>query len=155
LLADFVGTDSDRWEVYPLKTESLNGIALQDYTQQNRASVNIKTDKAQTEVGSEWTSHCRDPCIETLTTEPHRPWQNPAENRIGSLGSMVRSTMRQFNGPMKKHDWVQKWCCEVHNHVANRKNGRRTPLELSQGYTPDIPNFVFILGNQFGTMIQR
>jgi hypothetical protein len=134
----FVGTESDCWEVYPLKTESHNGIALQDYTRQIGAPTNVKTDNAQSEVGATWTAHCREQCIGTTTTEPHSPWQNPAENRIGSLGSMVRNTMRTFNVPLKKHDWVQKWCCDVHNHVANRKNGWRTPIEANEGHTPDI-----------------
>jgi hypothetical protein len=139
----FVGADSDRWEVYPLKSESQNGVALQDYTRQVGAPTSIKTDNAQSEVGATWTSHCREQCIANLTTEPHSPWQNPAENRIGSLGAMVRNTMRQFKVPLKKHDWVQKWCCEVHNHVANRRNGWRTPIEASEGHTPDISKFRF------------
>jgi hypothetical protein len=48
-----------------------------------------------------------DQCIKILTTEPHSPWQIPEVNAIGRLGSMVQNTMRRFNIPMKKHDWVK------------------------------------------------
>jgi hypothetical protein len=61
----FVGTDSDRWEVYPIKTESLNSTALQDSTRQIRSPTNLKTDNAQSELAVTWTSHCCDQCIGT------------------------------------------------------------------------------------------
>ncbi|MGH7955292.1 MAG: hypothetical protein ACREOZ_04960, partial [Gloeomargaritales cyanobacterium] len=72
----FVGGTSDRWETYPMKTESQNGIALQDYTRQYGCPIKIKTDCAQSEIGKTWTDHCRHHCIESETTEPHHPQQN-------------------------------------------------------------------------------
>jgi hypothetical protein len=139
----FVGVDTNRWEVYPLKTKSHNGTALQDYTQRVGAPRTLKSDRAQSEVGSTWTKHCQDACIETKSTEPHSPWQNPAEKQIGTLGSMVRNVMRTFKVPLKKHDWVQKWVCDVHNILANRRLGWRTPLEKSEGHLQDISRFRF------------
>ena len=139
----FVGTVSDRWEVYPLKTESHNGEALQDYTRKVGAPSTIKTDNAQSELGLTWTKHCRDQCINTETTEPHHPWQNPAESRIGSLSAMVRNVLRTFKAPLSKHDWAQKYCCDVHNHTASRQLNWRTPLEANEGHTPDISPFRF------------
>ena len=67
--------------------------------------------------------YCRDVCIDNITTEPHSPWQNPAEKRIGTLGSMVRNAMQTFGVPLKKHDWVQKGVCDVHNILADQKLG--------------------------------
>ena len=139
----FVGQTSDRWEVYPLKTESHNGTALQDYTRKCGAPSVLKTDNAQSELGETWTKHCRDQCIGTETTEPHHPWQNPAENRIGSLSAMVRNVLRTFKAPLSKHDWAQKWCCDVHNIAANRQLKWRSPLEINEGHTPDISMFRF------------
>ena len=115
----FVGVDTDRWEVYPLKTESQNGAALQDYTRRVGAPQTLKLDCAQSKTGTTWTKHCRDACIETKTTKPGSLWQKPAKKRIGTLGSMVRNVMRTFKVPLKKHDWVQKWVCDVHNILAN------------------------------------
>ena len=139
----FFGLTSNRWEVFPLKTESHNGIALQDYTRKCGAPSVLKTDNAQSELGNTWTQHCRDQCIASETTEPHHPWQNPSEHPIGSLSSMVRNVLRTFNAPLSKHDWAQKWCCDVHNIAANRKLKWRSPLEISEGNTPDISMFRF------------
>jgi hypothetical protein len=134
----FVGIDTDRWEVYPLKTESQNGQALQDYCRTVGCPPVIRTDNAQSELGQTWTNFCRCQCIGCETTEPHHPWQNPAEKRIGVLGTMVRNSMRTFNVPLKKHDWVQKWCCDVHNLTANKRLNWNCPLTVSLGYTQDI-----------------
>ena len=139
----FVGTTSDRWEVYPLKSESHNGVALQDYTRTCGAPSILKTDNAQSELGETWTTHCREQCIGNETTEPHHPWQNPAEKRIGYLSTMVRNVLRTFKAPLTKHDWAQKYCCDVHNVLANRQLKWRTPLEVNEGHTPDISMFRF------------
>lgn len=139
----FVGLDSDRWYVHPLRKESLNGEALKDYTRTVGVPTHIKSDNAQSELGQTWTQYCRDQCISSITTEPDHPWQNPAENRIGTLGRMVRSCIRQFKVPLGKHDWVQKWCVDVHNVLASEKLGWQTPLAISEGHTPDISKFRF------------
>ena len=139
----FLGTKSRRWEVYPMKLESHNGTALQDYIRKCGAPPSIKTDNAQSETGKTWTETCRSQCINTETTEPHNPQQNPVENEIGLLGNMVTRNMRQFNVPLGKHDWCQKWCCDVHNHVSHRLLNWRTPMEVSTGFTPDISVFRF------------
>ena len=47
----FVGLDSDFWVTYPLKTESSNGEALQDYTRTHGCPNIIRTDNAQSELG--------------------------------------------------------------------------------------------------------
>jgi hypothetical protein len=134
----FVGIDTDRWEVYPLKSESQNGTALQDYCRTVGCPPVIRTDNAQSELGKTWTTFCRCQCIGCETTEPHHPWQNPAEKRIGVLGGMVRNAMRTFEVPLGKHDWTQKWCCDVHNLTANKRLNWNCPLTVSLGYTQDI-----------------
>ena len=117
-----------------MKTESHNGTALQDYTRTCGVPHTIKTDNAQSEIGKSWTDHCRTHCIATETTEARSPWQNPCEKRIGCLSSMVRVNMRTFGVPLGNHDWVQKWCCDVHNHVVSRNLNWRTPMEISEGH---------------------
>ena len=126
-----------------MKSENKNGEALQDFVRTHGAPIAVKTDCAQSELGTKWTSTCRNNCIAQETTEPHHPHQNPAEKRIGDLGSMVRRVMRDFRVPLNKHDWVQKWCTDVHNILACRSLNWRTPLEVSTGNTPDISAFRF------------
>ena len=50
---------SDQWQTYPLKSESLNGVALQDYACYVDNPMSIETDNAQSEVGHTWKKHCR------------------------------------------------------------------------------------------------
>ena len=102
-----------------MKLESHNGAALQDYIQKCRTPPVMKTENAQSETGKTWTKTCRTQCINTETTEPHHPQKKPVENEIGTLGTMVTRNMRQFNVPLGKHNWGQKWCCDVHNHILH------------------------------------
>ena len=51
--------------------------------------------------------------------------------------------MKAFNAPMSRHQWCQKWCCDVRNHLASRKLNWRTPEEKLTGHTPDISVFRF------------
>ena len=139
----FNGLKSNRWEVFPLKTESHNGTALQDYIRKVGVPNVIKSDNAQSETGSLWTTVSRDQCISNETTEPQHPWQNPAEPQIGALNAMVKRTMTAFNVPLRHHDWCQKWCCDVHNHLASRRLSWRTPIEVNEGHTTDISMFRF------------
>ena len=48
----FAGTKSDRWEVFPLKSECHNGTALQDYSRRIGVTSSLKTDCAQSELGT-------------------------------------------------------------------------------------------------------
>jgi hypothetical protein len=45
----FVGLDYDFWATYPLKLESTNGDALQDYTHTHGCPAIIRTDNTQSE----------------------------------------------------------------------------------------------------------
>jgi hypothetical protein len=138
-----IGLDSDRWEVYPLRNEGQNVKALQDYTRTVGAPTVLRTDNAQSEIGNDWTEHLRSICTGTELSEPHHPWQNPAERKVGALSAMVKNCMRAFGAPFSRHDYCQRWCCDVHNVMANRKLSWRTPLERNSGITPDISKFCF------------
>eukprot|EP00957_Ditylum_brightwellii_P099341 7567442-Ditylum_brightwellii.AAC.1 len=81
---------SDRWEVYPLKSDSYNVLALQDYSRDVGIPATLKSDNAQSETGTKWTEHCHFYCIKQKTTEPNTPWQNPVELKNGQLHSMIK-----------------------------------------------------------------
>ena len=127
-------------------------LALQDYIHKVGVPDVLKSDNAQSETGSLWTQVSRDQCITNETTEPKHPWQNPAEPQIGALNAMVKRMMAAFNVPLHHHDWCQKWCCDVHNHLASRRLSWRTPMEVNEGRTPDISMFRFHFLNLSGIM---
>ena len=139
----FLGKQTDYMKVYPMKTESHAFRALQDFSRNVGLPKGIKTDNAATEVGRQWTNYCRDHRIDTSFTEPHSPWQNYSEQGIGELGRMVKRCMREFDAPLSRHHWCQKWCADVRNHLASRKLDWRTPSEKLFGHTPDISMFRF------------
>jgi len=139
----FVGTDTDRWYVQPLKKESHCSTVLQDFSRNVGLPLFVKSDCAQSEIGEKWTEHCRDHCIGMLTSEPGHPWQNPAKKRIGTLGNMVTANMRETGMPMQCHNWMQLWCVDVHNVLSSKNLGYQNPLCCSTGYATDISKFRF------------
>ena len=54
---------------------------------------------------------------------------------------MIRRCMRAFHIPLRKHDWTQKWCVDVHNVLSCRRNSWLSPRALKEGNTPDISMF--------------
>ena len=104
-----------------MRKESHSFQALQDFVRNIGVPKGLKTDNAATEVGHKWTNFCRETRIDTKFTEPHSPWQNYSKHGIGALGRMVSRCMKAFNAPMSRHQWCQKWCCDVRNHLASRK----------------------------------
>ena len=139
----FIGRKTDYMSVHPLKTESHNFQALQDFSRRIGIPQGIKSDNAKSEVGQKWTDWCRQYCVDQSFTEPMSPWQNCAEQGIGDLGRMVARCMRAFNAPPSRHGWCQLWCKDVRNHLASRKLDWRTPTERLTGNTPDISVFRF------------
>ena len=127
----FCGVDSDRWEVYPLKKESNNHEALQDYCRQIAIPNTLRSDNAKSEISHKWIKHCRDYCIKTEYTEPNHPQQNPAECRVSHLNRMVRQCLKAFNAPIGLYDWCVKWVKDVHNVSASHKLNWKTPNEYS------------------------
>eukprot|EP00957_Ditylum_brightwellii_P019115 1439706-Ditylum_brightwellii.AAC.1 len=123
------------------KDRSHNGVALQDYLRNVGVLFVLKTDNAQSEVRRTWSDHCCHQCMKQETTEPDHPWQNSAEPKIGQLKSMVKNVMRRFNVPLKGHDWVQKWCVDVHNIASSRKMDWKSPLDVAVEHTQDISGF--------------
>jgi len=75
----FVGKDSDRWEVYPLKHEHNNISALEDFTREVGVPNVLCSDNAKSESLGGWKKHCRKHCIDSRFSDPHHPWKNPVK----------------------------------------------------------------------------
>ena len=139
----FIGRKTDYMSVHPLRTESHNHIALQDFGRNIGIPNRIKTDNAKSEIGSKWVDWCCKYCVHQSYTKPKSPWQNYAEQGIGDLGRMVARCMRAFQAPLSRHGWCQLWCKDVHNHLASRKLDWQTPTERLIGNIPNISVFRF------------
>ena len=51
---------------------------------------------------------------------------------------MVRNITREFDVPLKEHDWAQKWCDDVQNIASSKKINSRCLLESNEGHTQDV-----------------
>eukprot|EP00957_Ditylum_brightwellii_P187308 14265303-Ditylum_brightwellii.AAC.2 len=56
---------------------------------------------------------------------------------------MVKNVKRKFNVPLKEHNWVQKWCADVHNITLSRNLDWKSPMDVAVGHTQDISDFRF------------
>ena len=139
----FTGITSKRWAYYPLKKESQNSEALQDYIRYHGAPKILVSDNAQSETGEKWNTILRDAIVPTHTSEPHNQHQNPSEAEWGRLGKMVANSLRMFNAPVNLSNWCMMYCTQINNVCARKSLKYRTPLEVSTGNTPDISHFRF------------
>ena len=55
----------------------------------------------------------------------------------------MKNVMRQSACPIQLCHWVAIYCCQLNDHLSRRSLNYKTPLEVSQGYTPDISQFWF------------
>ena len=134
----FVGLTSDCTDVYPMHTESEGPDALSDFVRMIGAPHTIRTDNSKMQLGDEWKRTLRRMVIKHETTEPHHPWQNYAERRIGELKRQVNILLDRTGAPDDLWMLALQHTSYVWNRTALRTKGWRTPLELRTGDTPDI-----------------
>ena len=139
----FTTTTSKRWAFYPLHKESQNSQALQDYICEYGPPITLISDNAKSETGAVWTQILRNFMIQTRTSEPHHPHQNPAESEWGRMSNMMKNVLRQSTAPPELWHWVGIHCAQVNNHTSRRSLKNKTPMEVSTGNTPDISKFRF------------
>ena len=58
---------------------------------------------------------------------------------------MVRNVMRVFDVSLEDHDWVQKWCVDMHNIDSSINLSGRCLLEISKVHIQEISKFRFHL----------
>ena len=58
---------------------------------------------------------------------------------------MVRNVMREFDVPLKEHNWAHKWCVDVHNIASSKNFNGSFPPAISEGHTRDISKYIFHL----------
>ena len=53
--------------------------------------------------------------------------------------------MKEFDVPLKKYYWTQKWCVDVKNIDSYKNINGRCTLQISEGHTQDISKFRYHL----------
>ena len=73
------------------------------------------------------------------TTEPHSPWQNDAERKIGMVKRLGRYFMQSTQSPIRIWDYAYVFAANIISvTAANTDSFNRTPFEYVMGFTPDI-----------------
>lgn len=138
----FVGLVSQLVFAYGMKTESEGPSKLRTFVREIGAPFSLINDNSKMQTGTAWTSICNEFNIGTGTTEPHHPWQNPAERKIGTVKNAVNRLMDRTNTPSKLWFQCTIYVCLLLNVLANPQLNWRTPMERGMGITPDISPFI-------------
>ena len=131
-------------QCYSIKEKGHAHHALDRFIHDVGMPTEMLTDGARELTLGEWGKTCRRHKINQVTTEPHSPWQNPAELAGGIVKRKVRILMRKTNTPIRLFDY----CWEL---VANYRSLTATdhiqldgvtPFEKVHGYSPNIGEYL-------------
>ena len=78
---------------YGMKTESEGPSKLRTFVREIGAPFSLINDNSKMQTGASWSHICNEFNIGTGTTEPHHPWQNPAERKIGTVKTAINRLM--------------------------------------------------------------
>ena len=106
--------------------------------------IKLLTDGAPELVKGEWSKICKRHFIHQRATEPHSPWQNPAELSDGIVKRRVRNLMKKTNTPIRLRDYCWCYVSDLRSITATRHLylDDVTHFEKVHGYTPNISEFL-------------
>ena len=132
-------------KVYPMKKKSDSHHTLHRFVHEVGIPVEMLTDGALELTKSEWGKICMKHNIHQHTTEPHTPWQNPAENMGGRIRRKVKSIMRKTNTPVRLWDYCWEYTAALTSLTAsdNVRLDGVTPYEHIHGSTPNITEYIY------------
>ena len=139
----FIGLTSRRREVYGMKSKSEFPDIYQDFLRQHGIPHTLRRDNAKEENSTAVRDINRKFVVADEFTEPHSPWQNPAENSgVRIIKATADTLMNRTGAPTFLWYHCHKYICYVTNRIANPKLNWKTPMEISTGETPDISSIL-------------
>ena len=129
---------------YPMKEKAHAHHALDRFLHEVGIPSEMMTDGARELTLSEWGKMCVRHKIKQSRTEPHSPWQNPAELGGGIVKRKVRHLMKSKACPVVLWDYC--WALVCHRRCMTVSNNihleGETPFMKVHGYTPDISEYL-------------
>ena len=130
----FYGIQSRMINVYPMKTESHGPVAYEAFLREEGCPTLLRRDNSKMQTSDDFTAICRQFCIKDGFTEPHHPYQNPAENQaIKWIKYHAQTVLNATGAPEFVWTDCVKWITDIHNITANEALGYRTPYEKRHG----------------------
>ena len=141
----FAYEDSGLDVVHLMQRKSQVATGLQDLFRHFRVPACMFTDNAPEFVGekSKWKALLRSAVVDSASTEPHHPNQNPAEHRGGLLKAATLHMMQRCQVPLFLWCYAIEFMALVRQHLPKRSIGWRTSFEKFWSDTPDISVFRF------------
>ena len=131
-----------------MKTESEFLDVYLDFIRQHGIPSALRRDNAKSEMSQRVRQIHRDLVIADQWTEPHSPWQNPAElNGVKYLKSHAQVLLDRTGAPDTMWFLAPDYFAHVHNLSANRQINWKIPEQVSRGgdtrYLP-YPNVLLV-----------
>jgi len=89
-----------------------------------------------------WKEYCRRFWVRDRYIEPYHPSQNPVERAMARMKEKLERLM--IDTGCDPRAWYKAAChvADIENHTAKPILQYRTPVEVRDGYTPDISGLV-------------
>jgi hypothetical protein len=139
----FVGMTCKMLYVACMRTESEFADVYLGFIREYGIPSALRRDNAKSEMSQHVQDIHRDLIIADQWTEPHSPWQNPAElNGVKYLKSHAQVLLNRTGAPDNLWFLEQDYLAHVHNLSANRQLNWKISEQVSRGGTPDISHIV-------------
>jgi hypothetical protein len=139
----FFGMTTKMMYVAGMKTESEFADVYLDFIREYGIPSALRRDNAKSEMNQCVKDIHRDLIIANQWTEPHSPWQNPAElNGVKYLKSHAQVFLDRKGALDNLWFLAQDYLSHVHNLSANRQLNWKIPEQVSRGGTPDISHIL-------------
>jgi hypothetical protein len=134
----FTGRRSFFTSLHPMNSESEMPGSLMDFIRTYGAMSGLFIDNAKAQCGKVVEKILRMYNIKDMQTEPHHPWQNPAERCIQEVKATTNVILDRTGAPKVMWLLCMMYVVFLLNHLAHEKINWRTPIEAAFGVTPDV-----------------
>ena len=139
----FFGVESKMIKVKGMKSESDFPAAYLDFIRKHGIPPVLHRDNAKAEMSEKVTEINRNLIIADTWTEPHSPWQNPAElNAVKFLKNQCQVLLDRTGAPEDLWFLAQQYIADVHYVSAHPLLNWLTPAHVVGGDTPDISHIL-------------
>jgi hypothetical protein len=143
----FYGQTSQLLAIYNLKNSQSSAACLEvlyEFIRDFGCPATLKSDFANNmSKGESWKRLTSRLLTDIRASEAHKHNQNTVERAWQDLQRRGLYTIETMCVPKERAFAMYKHLCDANNHTAKSKLNWRTPLEYSQGETPDISVFRF------------
>jgi hypothetical protein len=134
----YVGKDSSKTVVYPMRSESKMSSTLEDLIRKHGAPIGLFSNNAKAQCGKRVLDILRLYAIKDFLCEPHQQHQNFAECKIGDTKRLSDTIMDCTGTPAKLWLLCLLYVIFLMNHLSSLALDGLTPIQKATGQQLDI-----------------